>query len=148
MKTSGKLEKIWIKRFKRGPMDSVSTARLLRNKGIAGNANLGRKRQVTIIEKEVWEKLMQDLEADLDPSTRRANLMVSGISLKDSRKKILRIGNCRIYIWGETKPCNRMEEALNGLLPAMYDDWRGGAYGAVLDDGEIHVGDEISWEEG
>jgi hypothetical protein len=36
-----------------------------------------------------------------------------------------------------------MEEAQSGLRAAMYSDWGGGAFGAVLDDGEIRVGDVV-----
>jgi len=27
----------------------------------------------------------------------------------------------------------------------MYGDWRGGAYGEALDDGEIRCGDDVIW---
>jgi MOSC domain-containing protein YiiM len=40
-----------------------------------------------------------------------------------------------------------MEEALPGLKDAMYDDWKGGAFGEVLDDGQIKIGDEVWWSE-
>jgi hypothetical protein len=29
----------------------------------------------------------------------------------------------------------------------MYDNWGGGAFGQVLDDGEIAVGDVVQWVE-
>jgi hypothetical protein len=29
----------------------------------------------------------------------------------------------------------------------MYPDWQGGAFGEVLDDGEIAVGDAVWWQE-
>ena len=143
----GKLEAIWVKRAKQGPMDANDVVELVANHGIRGNANVGGRRQVTIIEKEIWERLMEKMSGDLDPWRRRANLMVSNFPLINSRGRTLRIGNCRILIKGETKPCNQMDEALMGLREAMFPDWQGGAFGQVLDDGEIRVGDEVSWEE-
>lgn len=145
MNQRGKLEAIWLKRMKRGPMDPASEAMLEASRGIVGNANQGGKRQVTIIEKEVWETLMAVLGTDLDPSTRRANLMDSGVRLADSRKKVLRIGNCRIRIYGETKPCELMDKAWPGLQDAMHDNWAGGAFGEVLSGGRITIGDTVEW---
>ena len=142
---TGQLRAIWVKRMKRGPMDPVDSVRLVKDHGIAGNANKGGQRQVTIIEQEIWREMMEELNASMPPETRRANLMVSNISLMNSRGRVLRVGNCRISIFGETRPCERMEEALPGLKEAMSPPWRGGAFGEVLDDGEIIVGDPVSW---
>ena len=142
----GKLQAIWIKRMKRGPMDPVDSAALSAGRGIVGNANQGGRRQVTLIEQEVWEALMEKLDGSLSPSARRANLMVSGIHLVRSRERILQIGVCRIRILGETKPCERMDEAMMGLREAMQADWGGGAFGEVINDGRINVGDPVLWE--
>jgi MOSC domain-containing protein YiiM len=145
--TPGRLERIWIKRARRGPMDPAERATLEEGQGIAGNANRGGRRQVTIIEREVWERHMAALGGDLDPKARRANLMVSGCALESSRGRVLRIGECRISIYGETKPCERMDEALPGLRATMFDRWGGGAFGEVVAGGEIRVGDVVSWDD-
>jgi MOSC domain-containing protein YiiM len=141
----GRLEAIWIKRAHGGPMDPVAQATLVSGRGLSGNADRSRRRQVTLIEREVWDALMRRLQAGLDPSTRRANLMLSGIRLADTRDRVLGVGSSRIRILGEVKPCEQMEQALPGLEAAMYDDWRGGAFGEVLEGGEIQVGDVVRW---
>jgi len=143
---SGKLEAIWLKRAHRGPMDAKSSAILVPGKGLEGSVGRSSRRQVTIIEREVWDALMRETGSDAPPSTRRANLMVSGIRLADTRKRVLRVGNTRLEIAGETKPCERMEEAVPGLRAAMSASWGGGAFAKVLSGGEVRVGDEVDWE--
>lgn len=144
---SGFLEAMWIKRAHRGPMDPISTGTLVAGRGLVGNADQGRRRQVTIIEQEVWQRLMRELGASVPPSARRANLMVSGIRLAETRDRIIRIGSSRLRIAGETRPCERMDEALPGLRTALGIDWAGGVFAEVLDDGMIAVGDVVAWEE-
>lgn len=63
-----------------------------------------------------------------------------------ARGRTLHVGGCRIEIRGETRPRERMNEALPGLRDAMRPDWNGGVFGVVLDDGEIRVGDPVRLE--
>jgi MOSC domain-containing protein YiiM len=141
-----KLERIWLKRAKGGPMDPVDNGLLEVDGGLRGNANRGGKRQVTIISRERWTELMDALGADLPPSTRRANLLVSGLDLANSRGRVLRVGDTRLQINGETRPCEQMEAAHSGLQKLMRDRWGGGAFAEVVDGGEIHVGDVVEWD--
>ena len=142
---TGRLEAIWIKRAHRGPMDQVTAGTLVAGRGLAGNADQGRRRQVTLIARESWERLMRELDSSISPAARRANLMISGIQLAKTRDRILRVGGCRLRVAGETRPCERMDEALPGLRAAMRVDWAGGVFAEVLDDGESRVGDEVVW---
>ncbi len=148
---TGTLEQIWIKRAKLGPMDPKPSASVRADRGLVGNANQGGRRQVTIIEQERWAAHMIALgltEPDraIHPSRRRANLLVRDCPLANSRGKILRIGAVRLRIAGETKPCHQMDEVHDGLQAVMRPEWGGGAFAVVLDDGEINIGDVVSWE--
>ncbi len=144
----GKLEAIWIKRFRRGPMDPKVSAALRAGRGIEDNANQGGKRQVTVISKEAFENVSADLGAAIDPAWRRANFLVSGVDLRESRGRILDVGGVGIRIAGETQPCEQMDEAYRGLRAALSPEWRGGVYGEVVDDGEVEVGCDVNLREG
>jgi len=126
-------------------MDAGEQARAVAGRGLGGNANQGGKRQVTLIDAERWREMCREMGEDVDPSLRRANLLVRGVELRDSRGRTLQVGDCRISIYGETRPCNQMDEARAGLQRALDPDWRGGAFGQVLNDAEIRVGDPVRW---
>jgi MOSC domain-containing protein YiiM len=141
----GSLQAIWIKRMRNGPMDPVPSALVRAGRGIVGNVDQGGRRQVTLLAEEAWDALMRDLGGSLPASARRANLLVRGLDLRDSRGRIVRIGACRVRVFGETKPCARMDQARPGLKDALWGEWQGGAFGEVLDDGSIVVGDAVEW---
>ncbi len=128
-------------------MDARDRLTLGAGHGIIGSADRSGRRQVTLIARERWAELMAELNESLDPGARRANVLLSGVDLRESRGRTLRIGTCRLRIGGETRPCERMDDAACGLRVLMERDWGGGAYAEVLDDGEISVGDEVQWED-
>lgn len=143
----GRLERIWIKRMRLGPMDPKDSARALVGRGLEGNADQGGKRQITVISVEAWAEAEAELGRCVAPEARRANLLVRGVDLGQTRDKVLRIGDLRLEIRGETRPCRRMDEAAEGLKQALSPDWRAGVYGQVLADADISVGDAVFWEE-
>ncbi len=139
----GRLEAIWIKPMRRRPMKPVTSATLIANRGVLGNANQNGRRQVTIISQERWRVAQQQLGCEVDPALRRANLMISGIDLVNTRGRLLRVGSALIDIWGETRPCRLMDEQLDGLQDALRADWGGGVFGVILEGGEVQVGDPV-----
>ncbi len=126
-------------------MDAVDEALLVAGLGLAGNADRGGKRQVTILDAAAWGAAMAELRADLPAAARRANLLLRGVALLQSAGRILELGPARIRVLGETRPCEVMEAALPGLEAALRPDWRGGAYGEVVEGGPIRVGDRVRW---
>lgn len=124
-------------------MDPAQKASVIAGRGIVGNANQGGKRQVTIVSSRHWEETTASLGHTPDPRLRRANLLVSDVDFTGARGKILKVGAIRIRIFGDTEPCEKMEMAAPGLQAAMSVPFGGGAFGEVLDDGDISVGDPV-----
>lgn len=145
MNRVGRVEAIWIKRARRGPMDPADAATAVENQGIVGNTDQRGKRQVTVIEKEVFDRVRQALP-DALPVMRRANVMVSGLRLEETRGSILTLGGVRLQIYGMTRPCERMDEQCPGLRDALMPHWGGGVFGVVLADGDMRVGDVAQLE--
>jgi MOSC domain-containing protein YiiM len=143
---SGLLVGIFLKRFHGGPMDAHSTAMLETARGLAGNADFGGRRQVTIVSRERWNELMSEITGSLGPEARRGNLIVSGINLENSRGRKLIVGACTLRIGGETRPCELMEETAPGLQAAMRARWGGGAFAEVVHGGRVSIGDSVRWE--
>ena len=143
---SARLEAIWLKSARKGPMEPVPEATLVAGKGLEGNADRGGYRQVTLLDADAWEAATREVGVDLDPDARRANLLVRGVDFSETADRVLRIAGCRIRIRGETLPCERMEDAAPGLKEALAPDWRGGAYGMVIEGGPLALGDAVAWE--
>jgi MOSC domain-containing protein YiiM len=142
----GKLLAIFAREKWGGEMSSLDEGNLVAGKGLTEDVSFGGRRQVTIIEREKWQAVTETLNADLPPESRRANLMIEGIDLQETKGRILKIGDCVIEISGETKPCAAMDEKLPGLKNALKPDWNGGAFGKVVKGGKISVGDTVVWE--
>lgn len=141
----GEIVTIWVKRAHRGPMDVVDEGHLIAGSGLEGSADRGGRRQLTIIDEQAWRDATSELGVDVPPDRRRANVMLRGIDLENSRGRLLRLGDCTVRIYGETRPCERMDEAALGLRQALSPHWRAGACAEIVDGGTIHTGDRVEW---
>lgn len=128
-------------------MDPIDAVDVRGGAGLVGNIDQGGRRQITIMAARDWDRIVEAVGAALDPGVRRANLLVSGIVLAHSRDRVLRVGDCRLRVGGETRPCERMDAAEPGLRAALETEWRGGVFAEALDDGRIAVGDPVAWTE-
>jgi MOSC domain-containing protein YiiM len=140
--SQGEVVALWLKRFKRGPMDPVLVAEAIEGRGLAGNANQGGKRQVTLIDESRWREAQEEVGVNVHPTARRANVMLRGVDLENTRGRVLRLGGVEIRIYNETRPCERMDEAQQGLRTSLGSRWRGGVYGEIVRGGVVRVGDD------
>ena len=159
MTTVGRLGGIARHDRPHGPVETIDRVAVTVAEGVHGDlrgaiaaTRATRKRQVSLIEAESWAAALDDLgiaeKARPHWSERRANLLVTGLRLPREPGRVIAIGAAlRIETTVETEPCERMDALLPGLKAALMSDWRGGACGRVLSDGDIAVGDEVRIEE-
>jgi MOSC domain-containing protein YiiM len=137
---------IYLRPSSRTPVRSVDRARLVPGSGVEGDHAGGGNRQITLLDLGAWKEACSELRVELDPGARRANVVIDGLDLAHSRGRRLVLGDAVVEIVGETVPCRLMEDTQPGLMEALRPDWRGGAYGKVLEGGEIAVGDAVRFE--
>ncbi len=140
-----KIEGIAVKAKPKAVMSLLNSAVVTVDKGVANDARgKSGKRQVSILSQQQWELACEELGVVLPWTTRRANILVSGVEFSAANKgKIIAIGKLRMRVSGETDPCIRMEQAQAGLFDALRPDWRGGVVCEVLSPGEIQLGDTL-----
>ena len=143
---TGSLLAIWSKGARGEPMIAGREGELIAGAGLRGSAPTRGKRQVTLLSSEAWRRAAVEAgEPDADPALRRANLLVTGVDLRETRGRTLAVGDTRILIHGETKPCERMDAGARPLRGALTPEWRAGAFGEVVRGGAIRVGDPVAW---
>lgn len=141
---SGRLAAIAIAARKRGVMRETLFAEVTVPRGITGDAR-GHfpGRQVTLLFEHDWMAACADLGKPLPWTTRRANLLVSGMDVPAEIGAKLAIGEVVLQVTEETTPCNLMEKAEAGLKAALKPGWRGGVCCKVLSGGTITTGDAV-----
>ena len=104
------------------------------------------RRSVTVLTQTGWDEACREVGRDVDWTARRANLLVDGLEPLDLAAGRIRIGDVVLEIGGETRPCERMDEACAGLLAALVPGRRAGSYCRVLAGGTVRVGDPVTVE--
>ena len=142
----GELLEIWLKENHGQPMVPLTEAEVRASEGIKDSAKEPHAdRQVTVLSKESWEVAISNIGESVDPKERRANFIVSGVTLEETVGKILQIGELKIEVTGETVPCKLMNEVSEGLREALKPSWRGGITGSVINDCLVKKGDPVNW---
>lgn len=118
-------------------------ARATKGKGLDGDERAKGKRGITFLDADRWFDVIAELDTVLPWHTRRANVLVQGIDLSQTIGMRLRVGEVIVHIWGETKPCDEMEELCKGLKAFLKPHMRGGVHGEVLSGGLIRVNDPV-----
>lgn len=102
------------------------------------------RRQITLLERELWEAALFTLgNPDLHWTARRANLLVEGLSLPRGVGSEISVGPVRLEVTAQTTPCARMDEIWQGLRRALAPDWRGGITARVISGGPVALGDPV-----
>jgi len=136
---------IALKESKRALMREVPSNEITVENGLKGDfrgkGGITRKRQVTALSVQQWEKVCRELGMSLPWHVRRANLCVDGLIFgPEDVGKIICIGTTiELEITGETKPCERMDEAYFGLKDALSIEWRGGVTCRVRKGGVVYL---------
>lgn len=139
---SGTLLAIWLRPGARVPPVAAARAQATARRGLEGDHAGTGKREVTLLSTAAWAAACRELGRELDPSVRRANLLVDGLDLATAIGSTIAIGDVRIEVLGETRPCELMDDGgRTGLMRALQKDRRGGVHGRILVGGELRVGD-------
>jgi MOSC domain-containing protein YiiM len=134
----------------KAPMTEIDSVEITCEQGLVPDTR-GKpgKRQVTVLSLESWQIACAELEVELPWTTRRANILVSGMQFSAADVgKILQMGDVQLQITIETDPCNRMDEQHQGLTAALTPDWRAGVCCKVLKGGMVRSGAEVCFSSG
>jgi MOSC domain-containing protein YiiM len=125
-------------------MTEVTEAIAERDGGLVGDLAVQAYRGVTLLAAGQWKEVQAELAADLPWYTRRANVLVDAERLGHLIGKEISVGDVRLKIEGETRPCDLMDRLHNGLKEALKPNCRAGVHCRVLQAGTIRVGDAVT----
>ncbi len=125
-------------------MSEIDECQVVMGCGLQREGRKPGRRNVTLLSASSWNATCADVGATLPWHTRRANLLIEGLDLAPLIGGAIMVGDVRLWIHGETRPCALMDELHQGLRAALVPDGRGGVFGQALCDGTIRVGDQVT----
>lgn len=143
MSTIGILQAIAVRTASRASMQERQRVTVTIEQGIVEDYRGSGLRQVTFLSAQQWHDVLQELGVDLPWHTRRANLLIDGLDLSATIGERLQIGECLFTIYGETEPCQRMDELHPGLRQTLWPSLRAGVWGKVVQGGTLEVDQSI-----
>lgn len=128
-------------------MESLEEIAISVDSGLEGDYR-GRheRRKVTVLTRAGWEDACAVVGRAVPWLARRANLLLDGLESLDLLSGRIHIGTVVLEILGETRPCERMDEACPGLMEALVPGLRAGSYCRVLSGGVVRIGDTVRVE--
>ena len=100
----------------------------------------GAGREVTLIESEAIDAVARDCGCELEYKDTRRNIVTRGVALNDLVDKEFRVGDVRMRGIRLCDPCKISFPDAN-VKQALVS--RGGLRAAILNDGEIRIGDSV-----
>ncbi len=143
MDTQHTVERVWTRPTKGGALEAQEALVLEAGQGVVGDHTLGGKRQVTLVFADDWQAATAQAGVELDPSARRANVLLSGGGALPLIGSSVRLGDARIEVLGETCPCSVMDAAAEGLKEALRPAGRGGVWGRIVEGGTVRPSDVL-----
>ena len=117
--------------------------RYFENEGTFSTDDEERTRDITLIEAEALEQAEADYGVEFEPGIHRRNVTVRGVGLNQLLGERFRVGDVVVEGTELCEPCSYLERKLEqeGVQNALVH--RGGLRCAVLEGGDIAVGDDV-----
>lgn len=153
---TGHLVSIYLAAAAGDPVRSVPEAEALAGRGLAGDRYAdgvgsfsrwpGKGRDVTLITAEALAAAEAGFGVAVGDGQHRRNLVVEGVPLADLRGVPFQIGGVRFEGVRWCAPCKYLVRVTGQerIFDALVR--RGGLRASVIAGGQIHVGDEVSWD--
>jgi MOSC domain-containing protein YiiM len=152
--TNPRVEAIYIGPDTEKPMQLVERVKAVSGRGLEGDRYFAKEgtfsrkegpgRDVTLIEAEAVEQASAKYEVDFHPSETRRNIVTRDVPLNHLLDKEFTVGGVRMRGVKLCEPCGHLERVTaKGVKQPLIH--RGGLRADILSDGEISVGDGVTY---